>query len=231
MASASWKNLAAAALLAGACSSEAPPPGAGGAGGAGAGGSGAGGSGTGGAGGSGAGGAASASTSGSGGAGGEAPQVCPSFGDPCSTCLSLRCQESFCACQQNPECAALSNCFLGCEADDDACTQRCFTAHAPGVSDSFLEGGCSAERCKVQCPSRAALSPCESCLFARCAGEMNTCIADPACHGLRTCVGACNPTDAVCRDRCAANHRGGEQADLAVAACGSAQCGAECQAP
>ncbi|WP_437677296.1 hypothetical protein [Sorangium sp. So ce131] len=238
MASSSWKNLAAAALLVAACSSEGPGPGTGGAGGPGIGGAdgsgtGAGGSGTGGAGGSGtgvAGGAASASASG-GGSGGEAPHVCPSFGDPCSTCLSLRCQESFCACQQNPECAALSNCSLGCEEDDAACAQGCLTAHAPGVSDSFLEGGCAAERCKVQCPSRAALSPCDSCLFARCAGEMNTCFADVACHGLRACVGACNPSDAVCLDRCAANYRGGEQADQAVAACGSARCGAECEAP
>ncbi|WP_437635885.1 hypothetical protein [Sorangium sp. So ce854] len=248
----SWMTCFAAALLAAACSSAPRSLGTGGAGGAGtggagaagggAGGGGAGGGGTGGAGGGGTGGAggdgtggrgtggaASATTSGGGGAGGAPAYACASLGDPCTTCLSLRCQESYCACQENPECAALANCLLICDAADRICEQTCLTVHDEGISDRFLEGGCASDLCHVQCPSRAPLSACDTCLFARCAADMNACIADPSCRGLRSCASACKAGDAVCEERCAAQYEAGAQAARAVAACEGDVCRAACE--
>ncbi|WP_437689892.1 hypothetical protein [Sorangium sp. So ce176] len=234
----SWMTCVAAALLAAACSSAPSSPGtggtggAGGAGGAGTGGGVAGGAGTGGggeAGGAGTGGGASATTSGSGAAGGEATYACASLGDPCTTCLSLRCQESYCACQQSPECAALANCYLLCAAGDRGCEQTCLTAHEAGISDSFLEGGCASELCRVQCPSRGPVSLCETCLFSRCAADMNACIADPSCRALRACADACKAGDAVCEERCAAQYEDGGQAAGRVAACEDDVCRAACE--
>ncbi|WP_437928142.1 hypothetical protein WMF37_02515 [Sorangium sp. So ce291] len=235
MAFSSWKACAVAALLAAACSPEpgggsggagtGGAAGAGGAGGAGTGGTG----GTGGAGGAGAGGGASSTASGGGGAGGEAGYACASLGDPCSTCLSLRCQDSFCTCQENPECAALANCFLICAAGDEPCQQTCLTAHAAGISDSFLEGGCASELCSAQCPSRVPLSACDSCRFAGCAAEMNACVANPSCRALLACADACEAGDAGCAEECAMLYEDGAPAAQAVSDCQGAQCGAACE--
>ncbi|MGK3997451.1 hypothetical protein [Sorangium sp. So ce1024] len=240
----SWMTCVAAALLAAACSSAPSSPGTGGAGGAGTGGAGAAGGGTGGAGGDGSGGGggtggsetggggtggdrtASATTSGSGGA---PAYACASLGDPCTTCLALRCQESYCACLENPECAALANCLLICDAGDRLCEQTCLTAHDEGISDRFLEGGCASNLCNVQCPSRAPLSACETCLFAECADDMNACIADPSCRSLRSCASACKAGDAVCEERCAAQYEAGELAARKVAACEGDVCRAACE--
>ncbi|WP_437781201.1 hypothetical protein [Sorangium sp. So ce1097] len=242
----SWMTCFAAALLAAACSSAPRSLGTGGAGGAGTGaagaaGGGAGGDGTGGAGGDGAGGAggdgtggaggggaASAATSG-GGAGGGPAYACASLGDPCTTCLSLRCQESYCACQQSPECAALANCLLICDAGDRICEQTCLTVHDEGISERFLEGGCASDLCNVQCPSRAPLSACETCLFAQCAAAMNACIADMSCRALRSCTNACKAGDAVCEERCAAQYEAGGRAAREVAACEGDVCRAACE--
>ncbi|WP_437590438.1 hypothetical protein [Sorangium sp. So ce1000] len=240
MAFSSWKTCAAAALLAAACSSTEASPGTGGAGGAGTGGAGAGGGGTGGAGtgGAGAGGAGgngagaaggTSSTTAGGGAGGEAVYDCASLGDPCTTCLALRCQESYCACQRSVECAALGNCLLGCTAEDELCEQACLTAHRAGISGAFLEGGCASELCTVQCPSRAAVSSCDSCRFTACAAEMNACLADRSCRELLACIDECGADGDACRDVCAMLYEGGAQAAGAVFACEGAQCGADCE--
>ncbi len=86
----------------------------------------------------------------------------------CTTCLALRCQESYCAYRRSAECAALGNCLLGCAAEDACASRRALTAHRPGISGIFLEGGCASELCRAQCPSRDALSPCASCRFTGC---------------------------------------------------------------
>ncbi|MDC0680334.1 hypothetical protein [Sorangium atrum] len=236
MAFSSWQTCAAAALLAAACSSTGGSPGTGsagsaglgGSGGAGMGGAGGGAGGTGGAGAGGAGGAASSTTAG-GGAGGEAVYDCASIGDPCTTCLALRCQESYCACQRSTECAALGNCLLGCAAEDVACKQACMTAHRAGISGIFLEGGCASELCRAQCPSRDALSPCASCRFTGCAAEMNACVADPSCRALLACVELCRADGDGCQEACAAMHADGVQTAGAVFACEEAKCGADCE--
>ncbi|WP_437297377.1 hypothetical protein [Sorangium sp. So ce426] len=245
MAFSSWKTCAAAALLAAACSSTDGSPGTGGAGGGtggsgggtggaggGTGGSGGAGMGSGGAGGSGGGaggaGAGASSTTAGGGAGGEAVYDCASLGDPCTTCLALRCQESYCACQRSAECAALGNCLLGCAAEDVACEQACLTAHRAGISGIFLEGGCASERCSAQCPSRDALSPCASCRLTGCAAEMNACVAEPSCRAMLACVDACRADGDGCLEACSAMHADGVQAAGAVFACEEARCGADC---
>ncbi|WP_437279248.1 hypothetical protein WME90_01450 [Sorangium sp. So ce375] len=233
MAFSSWKTCAAAAFLAAACSSTGGSPGTGGAGGtgmggAGTGGAGAGGSGAGGSGGAGAGGGASSTTTG-GGAGGEAVYDCASLGDPCTTCLALRCQESYCACQRSAECAALGNCLLGCAVGDEPCGQVCLTAHRAGISGIFLEGGCAFELCGVQCPSRAPLSACATCRHTGCAAEMNACVADPSCRALLACVDACGADDEACRSQCAVDNEGGMRAAGPVFACEGAQCGTDCE--
>lgn len=239
----SWKTCAAAALLAAACSSAGGSPGTGGAGSAGTGGSG---GGTGGSGGAGMGGAAggaggaggsggagadvgASSTTTGGGAGGEAVYDCASLGDPCTTCLALRCQESYCACQRSAECAALGNCLLGCAAEDAACEQACLTAHRAGISGIFLEGGCASERCSAQCPSRDELSPCASCRLTGCAAEMNACVAEPSCRAMLACVDTCRAAGDGCLEVCSAMHADGVQAAGAVFACEDAQCGADCE--
>ncbi|WP_437610323.1 hypothetical protein WMF20_02320 [Sorangium sp. So ce834] len=225
----SWKTCAVVALLAAACGSAPDSPGTGGSGGAGgAGASGSGGAGAGGAGGAGGSGGAS-STAAGGGAGGEAEYACASLGDPCTTCLALRCQERYCACQRSAECAALANCLLGCAPGEEPCRQTCMTAHREGISGVSLEGGCAAERCNVQCPSRAPLSPCESCRYARCAAEMDACVADPSCRALLACTGTCAAGDAACRELCAMLYESGAPAAAAVSACEGAQCGADCE--
>ncbi|WP_437968243.1 hypothetical protein WMF04_02625 [Sorangium sp. So ce260] len=234
MACSSWKKCAGVALLAAACSSAPGSPATAGSGGAGPGG--AGGGGAGGAGGAGAGGAggdagsggASSSSTG-GGAGGEAEYACASLGDPCTTCLALRCQESYCACQRSTECAALANCFLGCDPGDELCRQTCMTAHQAGIADVFLEGGCAAERCDVQCPSRAPLSPCETCRYTRCAAEMSTCVADSSCRALLTCTDGCAAGDADCPRVCAMLYESSAPTAAEVFACEEAQCGVDCE--
>jgi hypothetical protein len=161
--------------------------------------------------------------------GGEAEYACASLGDPCTTCLALRCQESYCACQRSAECGALANCFLGCDPGDEPCQQRCMTAHQAGISDVLLEGGCAAERCDVQCPSRAPLSPCESCRYARCAAEMNACVADRSCRELLACSDACAAGDADCAGLCAMMYESGAPAAAEVFACEGAQCSVDCE--
>jgi hypothetical protein len=253
MALSPWKGIAAAALLVAAGCPSSPrgePAGAGGLGGggadaqgtsgaaghgAGAGGSGAAGSSAaGGHGGAGAGGAGGSTADGGGGAGGAGgaggggSRICPALGDPCSTCLSLQCQESYCTCLQNPECAALANCLLGCDKGDAHCARACSAAHDAGLFDASLESACAAARCGVQCQSRLPLSSCQACLFTGCPEEMRACAASAPCRALLECIEGCSADNVPCRAACEADHEDGVLAVQAVFACGEDPCDGVC---
>jgi hypothetical protein len=181
------------------------------------------------------GGAAATSTTssagGGGGGGGEGGggggSLCPSLGDPCTTCLAVQCQQVYCACQRDAECSAASNCFLSCAGGDEACYPACLAAHAAGASGAALAGSCAAERCEAQCRFGRSLSPCQACLFGECSAEMNACIANRACGQLLSCVGACAGAGG-CDEGCATEHPDGVEDAQAVEACAASRCGGTC---
>jgi hypothetical protein len=180
---------------------------------------------------SGTGGAPATSTSSAGGggeaSGGGGAYLCPSLGDPCTTCLAVKCQEAYCACQRDAECAAASNCFLGCAEGDPPCYRACLAAHASGASLAALAGSCSAERCQAQCRFGQSLSACDVCRFVECSAEMNTCIASRACGELLWCVEACAGAEG-CDEGCAAEHPDGVEDAQAIAECAASRCGEPC---
>lgn len=169
---------------------------------------------------------------GAGGAGGGAP-ACEAVPGECGQCLYTECQESYCACYANPECAALGTCLNACDpADPDyqQCTQDCQTQHPGGIADAALVGNCSDQNCQPQCPATGVtLGPCEECLLTNCNDEMDACLANPECQALIECAQMCPQGDQQCQQNCAAMHQGGFQQALGVLNCADMNCNMQCQ--
>ena len=67
-----------------------------------------------------------------------------------------------------------------------------------------------------------ALPACPECLFTKCSGQMNTCLAQPKCAALVQCVQACPAGDEPCQNACINAHQDGVFAGLPVVQCSNA---------
>lgn len=136
-----------------------------------------------------------------GGTGGSIP--CQPINEPCAECAYASCQDLYCACYAEIDCAALVNCISPCDPTDTACQQPCLTAHQDSISKAFLLGDCASGGCAGSCMGVATIPPCPKCLFTKCPNEMNTCLADPDCNDIINCAAACAPGDIACGFACA----------------------------
>jgi hypothetical protein len=172
------------------------------------------------------------STTGTGGGG--APE-CNAVPGECGQCLYTECQESYCACYANPDCAALGTCLNTCDPADpnyNQCVQDCQTQYPQGIADAALVGSCSDQNCQPQCPATGVtLGPCEECLLTNCNDEMQACLADPDCQAIIDCAQACpmtDPNNPNCPIECAQMHPGGAAEAGAVINCSQDSCTNEC---
>src|SRR5262249_36336312 len=117
---------------------------------------------------------------------------CPSFGDPCTGCMSQACPTVFCGCAENPECLALISCVTACGGTQD-CLQTCMTAHPDGISDVILLSDCAGTTCDSACGWGQAIDPCQKCIFNDCQDQANACFATPECGLLFQCLTSCAP--------------------------------------
>ena len=149
--------------------------------------------------------------------------VCQPISDPCAQCAYGACQVQYCQCYADMDCAQLVNCFQGCASGDVACQTTCMSAHEPSISQAFLLGECTAEPCAAECPGVGQVGPCEHCLFTNCPMQMNTCLANPDCYQLVTCVTGGGDVFA-----CAQMYPGGFNDGLAVQSCMESSCADVC---
>ena len=165
---------------------------------------------------------------GAGGSGGSAGRCAP-LGDPCSTCASTACEDLYCSCTDEPQCMALVGCLGACPQVDEACVQRCSTAHEAGISPGFLLNDCGANSCATECPGSKPATPCQLCLFKSCPEDMNRCLANPECSALIRCVAACPAGDMGCPTACGLAHAAGIADARPVGMCNDTLCQADCQ--
>lgn len=161
------------------------------------------------------------------GSSGSGGQMCPGFGDVCTSCLSDQCGATWCGCWDNPECIALIECFNPCNGDE-ACQQVCMTAHQDGISDLYLASDCAGIHCQMECPGNDPLDPCTVCILEDCEGEMNACLADPECLALYNCLNGCPNVDLACQQACYADHGAGVPTLQAMLECSQVMCPNEC---
>ncbi|MFO0759415.1 MAG: hypothetical protein U0359_23175 [Byssovorax sp.] len=163
------------------------------------------------------------------GAGGSA-EICPSFGDFCTNCLSTGCPETYCNCYNNPACLKLIQCTNMCNGDA-ACIQTCETDNQDGIADVVLLTSCAASTCAQQCPKSDAMpiDPCNQCLLTSCEDAANACLAEPECSALYQCLANCPNLDLSCQQGCYADHGAGTMALQDLLQCGSQMCSGSCQ--
>jgi hypothetical protein len=182
--------------------------------------------GSGGAGGFGGTGGTASSSSGAAGAGGG--MICSNFGDPCTTCLSTACPATYCACEMNSECLALSSCLHNC-GSNQSCGQMCDSGHPNGISPLVLLSDCAATSCPTECPNNKPISDCTKCTVDTCPDAFNACIADPECVALYQCLAGCGKLDLTCQQGCYGQHGAGTMKLQALLQCESMPCASVCQ--
>jgi hypothetical protein len=165
--------------------------------------------------------ASSSVSSGSGGG----TATCTDLGDPCTTCELAECAEVYCDCYDNVECGALSACVANCGGTAD-CYQGCATEHPEGISGGALLTHCAGTVCTDACPGYVPLAPCQECLYTRCQGAMNTCVANPECTLLLYCLDAC--VDPDCTNDCYFEYPDGTGDAGPVGTCLQDECPVEC---
>jgi hypothetical protein len=153
-------------------------------------------------------------------------EICPSGGDPCTTCQSTSCPKIWCECANNSECGALVACGYACNGDP-GCEQGCLTAHESGIADAFLAAHCGATDCPGECPNTDPLSPCERCLFEECESKMTKCLANGACRALLRCLQECGD-DEACQTLCYTTHALGATDADALVDCAQNECNGKC---
>ncbi|HTJ83252.1 MAG TPA: hypothetical protein VL400_16145 [Polyangiaceae bacterium] len=223
MAHASWKGAVLAAVLAtgAACESEVTdgtdfgPGGAGGGGGTTQGG--------------GSPATTSVGTGGAGGGGGSGP-ACKTFGDACTACAAepAACADPYCACLASPVCAGLWQCFLQCDAGDEACRDACELASPGGYAALLATFDCLGDACSESCGGALPLKPCPSCWVDRCATELDGCIGDASCNEMLDCMSACSAPGCVGDCEAAAPDNAARDA---LFACSAGECADTCGAP
>lgn len=176
---------------------------------------------------SGSGGAGSAATTT--GQGGEGAQgggaACPDLGDPCTTCEAALCAPTYCDCYENVECGAMAACAEACGYTPE-CYQGCAIAHPDGISEGALLTHCAGTVCSDACPGFVPLDPCQLCLYTECQPEMNTCVSNPDCTALLTCLDGCD--DAECTNDCYFTYPDGSGDVGPVGDCLQESCAAAC---
>jgi hypothetical protein len=156
---------------------------------------------------------------------GGGPPMCQGFGDACTECMAPACPGRACGCWENPECTAISDCYLGvCPQGVDAqCIRYCFQQHPAGISDAMLARDCAIERCPSECNAMGMLlTACQKCAYESCAPQMNACLGDGMCHDYLVCTYACS--DQPCVDACFVNFPPPQNLTSAIQQCTDANC-------
>ena len=146
--------------------------------------------------------------------------------DECTVCEYETCPEVYCACYGNDDCANLAMCLSMCDVGYNPCVQNCYTLFAGGISIAAQASHCAATLCPGVCTGFGALPECNLCLFDRCAGDMNTCLANPSCAPLLWCTNACETIE--CIDGCYASHPNAVDLTEPVNICMQANCADDC---
>ena len=163
-----------------------------------------------------------------GGSTGSGMEICPSFGDACTGCISQQCADTWCDCADNEDCMDLFGCFGGCQDDQD-CNQECMATFPNGIADVSLVSGCAGTTCSSTCDwGNSEFDECQECIFEDCADEYNACLAEKACTELWTCFNACPPLGLSCQQACFDNHGDGVAKLEEMFQCSSSECTTEC---
>jgi hypothetical protein len=160
---------------------------------------------------------------------GSGMEVCPSFGDPCTGCLSMACPERYCNCYENSDCFDIFECIQPCN-EDEACVQACYTKFESGISDASLLTDCAADLCPAACPGNqgGTLDPCNECILESCEGEFNACLAEPTCLQLWSCLNECPQLDLMCQNGCYDAYEQGIPTLQTVLMCATNDCSNPC---
>ena len=143
----------------------------------------------------------STTTTGQGGSGGGL--VCQPLSDVCAQCAYGACEDLYCQCYAEMDCAQLVNCLQPCDPTDIPCQQPCLTDHQDSISKAFLLGDCAGGGCAAECMGVAVLGDCPKCLFTSCQSQMNACLADADCYEIVNCAIDCPAGDFSCALGCA----------------------------
>lgn len=160
--------------------------------------------------------------------GADAGEVCPSFGDSCTACLSTSCPAVYCGCSQNPACIDLLKCSGTC-GGDKACIQACYAADQDGIAAAVLASDCAGTLCNAACSWGGPIGGCQACIATDCAKPYNACIAMAECVALYQCLKGCKGADLVCQKGCYAAHGDAVPTLQALLDCSGSACAAPCK--
>lgn len=116
----------------------------------------------------------------------------------CQSCASEKCPSQVSACENDPACEAIMDCFEGCGGGDfDQCYEDCLSANPDGA-DLFEDlAGCAEIHCPVcsggddddqVVPDDGA---CDDCARMSCAAQFAACMGDPNCAAIMVCMEEC----------------------------------------
>lgn len=154
------------------------------------------------------------------------PGICPDAGGRCTICESTECPDEYCDCYNNGSCVLLAQCTFACPVGDIECNQLCWTTYPEGISDGALLTQCAATTCSGQCGALNPLTECQICLYGECSQAMNTCVSNPECTALLTCLDLCE--DPGCENTCYAVHPDGLADSGPVGDCAQDACLQQC---
>lgn len=157
-------------------------------------------------------------------------------GDGCEECINTNCAAQVAACDANPDCGAVEDCYANCT--DDACYQNCYDQHPSGapIEDALYQ--CYTSACAQQCGGGGQAGsgqggsgggtgdPCMECADAACAAQLDACYANADCAALQDCYSQCS--DDSCYQNCYNQHPQGAPLDDALYNCVCQSCGQQC---
>jgi hypothetical protein len=175
-------------------------------------------------------GATGGSTGGTGGSGGAGGGVTCSSIDiglaSCNSCLEKSCATPYCACSNNPDCAALVACVnkTGPNPQSEE-YQKCLEQRPNSISLVGRISACGTDKC----PACGFMeTKCSACLYDHCDKQVNACYSNPDCTGYINCVKNCG-IDAGCKADCATGeHKAGVGPAGALQTCATTTCGSSC---
>lgn len=154
--------------------------------------------------------------------------TCPSFNEPCTSCIATECPATWCDCQGNAECFELFKCTGQC-MDAPGCFDQCMAQHPDGIAALLAVSGCAGTTCDGSCPwGDEEHTPCAGCVFKDCATETNACFSDGSCLALWKCFDGCGPQALSCHKQCYDAHPDGIAKLEALLSCANATCDAVC---
>lgn len=172
--------------------------------------------------------AGSGASGGSKATGGSGPACAKLKDTPCDDCEVAACEEAYCKCAGSKECRDLIACYAMSmmQPPPAAYIEYCNFQNDDGISEAGLLGACSMQQCDSVC-DRPGTDKCGACLYAKCPTPVNACFGDSACVKYVNCYKDCD-NDAVCQDKCGADHPIGLKKAIDVAMCEKANCDSEC---